>query len=229
MNPQNYQLEFVSAIVKEDEACYSVDWTDEQIIWVSSAGRLWSRQISDGFEKSTNFLNFSVHCIRSAKQDEFALLCYTRLSANKVIKISNRAGLLNAKSIICKYPREGGILAHISVSDTHIAVCDNEKCIVRIFDRRGIEIGQFGDGLFHQPFGVFLHNDSVLVSDKEGGNLYKFKLYDVTNNQVPVWTCSDLSEPTGICVDQNGIIHVGSACSGLIHLISPQGLCLHLS
>lgn len=211
--------------MKENERCFSVDWTEEELLWITSTGKLWSRRLADNSETAIQLYAVGqLPCMRTSKTANVALLSYENFSLN--VRVSPRSRLSEAKSIICRYPNRGPslTLTNMSVSDTHIAVCDNGKCVVRVFNSSGTEIGQFGAGFFRQPCGVFLHKDSVFVSDLTGRSLYKFKLYDITDNQNPVWVCRDLAKPSGVCVNQNGLIHVASAGSGLIHLISSQGL-----
>ena len=129
--------------------------------------------------------------------------------------------LFNRKALACSFTQEEFKLAHMAVTDTHIAVCNYGKGNVTLYNTSGNEVYAIGAGQLERPWGVFLlGGESVLVTDSINGRLFKYKL---EADAKPMWFCERLQSPTGICVDAEGNIFVASNSGARIYVVSPEG------
>ena len=167
----------------------------------------------------------TLHCVRAFGYGDLALLTAANEKgiqvARRSVRISSLKVLFNKSSVVTSYKQENTTLAHIAVTDSHIAVCNTGLGNLKVYNASGDELFTIGEGTLQRPWGIsLLRKGSVLVTDARTGMLYKYRL---ESDAKPVWVCRDLQSPTGICVDANGNILVASNEAKRIYVVSPEG------
>ena len=203
------------------ELYYTVAWLGKDLL-IGTNNKIRHRNTTTGKQDRT-YIKGSVQCVRSVGNCDVALLIDND-NDDREVKVSfDRSSLGSSTTTLCEVEQKTNNLSHISVSDQHIAVCDNKAKGVIIFGVDGTRIMSVGLGELTRPWGVSLLDDlTVLVTDysTNNGSLYKYRLEP---DRKPAWQCKNLVSPTGICVDRDGYIYVASNAGKRIYLISPQG------
>ena len=199
---------------------YTVAWLGKELL-IGTNNALLQHNMSTGKQDRT-YIKGSVHCVRSVRNCDVALLL-DNVNNDREVRVSfDRSSLGSSTTTLCEVEQKTNNLSHISVSDQHIAVCDRKAKEVIIFGVDGTRILTVGSGKLKSPWGVLLLDDlTVLITNWENNDsLYKYRLEP---DSKPVWQCKNLVSPTGICVDRDGYIYVASNAGKRIYLISPQG------
>ena len=200
---------------------YTIAWLGKELL-IGTNNALLQHNMSTGKQDRT-YIKGSVHCVRSVRNCDVALLL-DNVNNDREVRVSfDRSSLGSSTTTLCEVEQKTNNLSHISVSDQHVAVCDNKAKGVIIFGLDGTRIMSVGLGELTRPWGVSLLDDlTVLVTDysTNNGSLYKYRLEP---DRKPAWQCKNLVSPTGICVDRDGYIYVASNAGKRIYLISPQG------
>lgn len=109
---------------------------------------------------------------------------------------------------------------HLSATDTAIVTVEGGNHQLAVYNAATLKLEYIIKLVdYKKPRGVFIYNkDSVLVSDNDGN---KISLYELKKDGKLLWTCDGLESPTGISVDDDGLIYV--ACNNKLVIISRKG------
>lgn len=210
-------LQFKTSVVKSNVICYAVTWFGDELVVGADNGVLVCNTITG--EEKCIAVGSVVHSVKSTGSFAVATLC-NKSGQDREVRISNVRLLSNQESIFCQLGQNNNILAHLSVSERHVAVVDKQSKQVVVFNRKGEQVYYIGSGQLQDPGGILLHENHIFVCDLKDNCCYKFKLEAPSE---PVWVCKDLPDISGICKDKDGCLYVVSFSGKQIHLVSPKG------
>ena len=224
MEPDQIDIQFCQQFDSEDgQLHYSAAWLGDDVIVGGNKG-FFVYNPSNNKSKEINVSCQFVCSVESFGRFAVAALCKT--DGKLEIRLSCLDSLHLEDAIICEYDQDNLYLAHMALSETHVASADKQGKQVRVYNWNGFQLLTLGSGKLKRPWGVLLQKNSVFVSDSDVGCLYKYRLEE---DSEPEWVCDGLKSPTGICQDKNGYIYVASNIKSAIYLISPQGNILMLT
>ena len=224
MEPDQIDIQFCHQFNNKDgQFYYSAAWLGGDVIVGANKG-VFVYNLSSNKSKEISVPCLNVVSVESFGRFAVAALCKT--DGNMEVRLSCLDSLHLKDAIICEYDQDNKSLAHMAVSETHVAYADKQGKQVRVYNWDGFQLLTLGSGKLKHPWGVLLQKNSVLVSDSDVGCLYKYRL---EADSEPEWVCDGLENPSGICDDKDGYIYVASNSKGAIYLISPQGDILMLT
>ena len=204
-------------------ACFSVAWNGQHLSIGGQAILITHDTVTGRETYEALPVRNTLVCIRSLGNGELAVLTALRGKEKGVrnVRMSPIESLFDRRALVFPFTQDNNHLAHIAVSDSHIAVSNSGKGNLILYNADGDEMYAIGAGQLKRPWGVFLLGEEfVLVTETTNGRLYKSRL---EADAKPVWVCENLQSPTGICVDAEGNIFVASNAGACIYVVSPEG------
>lgn len=217
MEPERLILQFEKTITSDKRSCYAVTWYGDKLMIGVNAGILVCNSTTG--EQENVKIGYTVHSVKPAGSFAVATLC-NKSSQDREVRISNVRLLPNQESIFCQFDQNNTTLAHLSVSETHVAVVDKQSKRVVVFNRKGEQVYYIGQGQLQNPGGILLHENYIFICDRKDNCCYKYRLEEASE---PVWVCNDLTYPSGVCKDKHGCLYVVSYSGKQIYLVSPKG------
>lgn len=217
MEPDRLSLQFKKSMAKDNGTCYAVTWHGDELIIGVKNGVLVCNTVSGEVNKIK--VGCAVMSVKPAGTFALATLC-KQSDQEREIRISNPISLPNQRSVFLKFEQNNKTLAHLSVSETHVAVVDKQLERVTVFNRKGEHVIYIGAGQLHYPGAILLDKNYIFVCDGIYNCCYKYNLQEPSE---PVWECNDLTGPSGICQDKDGCLYVVSFDKKQIYLVSPKG------
>ena len=125
----------------------------------------------------------------------------------------------------CSFWRSGNSFSHLAVTKKRqMVITDEANNQLRVFDLNG-------KALFTIPISgslpsyssvLCLPDGTITVSQcLETGSVQRMRLFE--SSAEVLWTCGGLQTPTGMCVNDAGLIFVGSETKKAIYMVSPSG------
>ena len=132
---------------------------------------------------------------------------------------------LTNREAIVSIPYKADPVSHIDVRYGSIAVTDYDNKLIKLYTTDGGFLRDIQLQDAQRPYGVHLMKDNcVLVYDFESNSLTKYR---TDGSGDIVWRCDDrLLRPSGMCVNEWGLIFVCCINGEKIYLISPTGNCV---
>ena len=204
-------------------SCYSVAWNGQHLYIAAHTNLITHNTVTgEEYHKAIPEGN-TLHCVRALGNGELAVLTalWGKEKGIRNVRMSPIESLFDRRALVFPFPQDNANLAHIAVTDSHIAVSNSGKGNLILYNADGDEMYAIGAGQLKRPWGVFLFGEEfVLVTETTNGRLYKYRL---EADAKPVWVCENLKSPTGICVDAEGNIFVASGGGACIYVVSPEG------
>ena len=191
---------------EETDHCYSVNWTeDNQVLCVPLKGltlRDTDLEIISEIEKDETYDFLS------------AMLCgsklLTRVKVNAEYCAAYLGSLKEPTRVVLhnEYSHFPGCTIHSSISKHHIVHIDTTVNTLKVFsstsEKHLFDIELYN---FRSPSATLITGDALLVTDMIGNKLCK---YELSPSPDPCWTYGGLLMPSGIAVDESGLIYLAS-------------------
>ena len=124
MEPNRLELQFKHHIAMDGELAFSTAWLGVDIAVGVNGGFLIMNSVDGSKQKTRSGPNIiSIHSVQSV--GNFALVALCKVVSKKMyIRLSCSHLLSNKESTVYEFEQEDGLLTHMALSKTYIAVCD---------------------------------------------------------------------------------------------------------
>ena len=111
-------------------------------------------------------------------------------------------------------------ISNIAVSNNKVYVSDTDNKQLCVYSLTGTPITNIKHSTFSSLDYLSISTpDSILISDRAANKVHKLN----SRTDTITWTCTDVSNPRGVCCDTNGDVWVWSNSTKSIFILSESG------
>ena len=217
-----FHPETLEHVKTEKSSCYGVSFTEDSSILTSCHSEIQMRNSTNLRTKTTAVMD-EEEAVSAAVIVGDTLL--TKISSFKENKYITYIGSLEQPTQTILHSEDSDNpqqLTYLSATKDYIASIDYINKLLRVFlftAREHLYDVKLTDMI--RPSGVCLVGDAVLITDMHRGTLSRYSLS--SSRADLIWTCAELTYPSGVTTDESGFIHVAGLQSPYIYIISPEG------
>ena len=127
------------------------------------------------------------------------------------------------ETILTTFQRADNSVVRVAVFGNMITAIDPLKRELMTFNTINHQKVDFPLNWMGKPNGIhMLSADSILVADHNYHTVTKLNLHTDGSTEV-LWTCEDITKPSGICTDKSGLIYVSSYTKNMVYILSSNG------
>ena len=126
-------------------------------------------------------------------------------------------------TVLTTFQRANNSVVRVAVFEIMIAAIDPLKRELMTFNTTNHQKIVFPLNWMGKPNGIhMLSADSILVADHNHHTITKLNLHTDGSTEV-LWTCEDITKPSGICTDKSGLIYAASYTKNMVYILSSNG------
>ena len=126
-------------------------------------------------------------------------------------------------TILTAFQRADNSVVRVAVFGNMITAIDPLKRELMTFNTTNQQKVVFPLNWMGKPNGIhMLSADSILVADHNHHTITKLNLHTDGSTEV-LWTCEDITKPSGICTDKSGLIYAASYTKNMVYILSSNG------
>ena len=213
-------IDHVKSVTTKDR-CYAVSWTeDNQVLTVTR-------------KKGIDLRDADLEVTRNIMKGDNVIFWSARLFGSKLVSIVSSdveesyttyfGSLGNPTQTVLHTEGNDDELAYIrhpSINKHYIVHIEMISNTLKVFSSaNGRHLFDIKLRRSREPFCTLITDDAVLVTDVDKGKTWK---YELTPSQDPVWTYKGLCGPSGIAVDESGLIYLASSLMPTVHILCPD-------
>ena len=115
---------------------------------------------------------------------------------------------------------EFAYISNMAVSNNKVYISDPDNAQLCVYSLNGTHITNIKHSTFSTPNHLSISTpDSIIISDLGANKVHKLD----SRTDTITWTCTDVSNPRGVCCDTNGDVWVWSKSTKSIFILSELG------